>query len=261
MRPALREVRRGWPSGTSWTRPGGSLQSGGKSQQGWVPTRAHTRHDTGSLSVRRDPGRSRAAFWGSRAKQPGLSVPIMSYGAGRVCKDHARGPEWAGGPGVGHHSPCEVGTACAGQGAAGRAPSDGWSQHPHGAPGTTAGSPCAWSPPQAPTRCPPGPGVPPWAGIMHPQRLQALLGTHTVCCLTRAARIRSHPARAAVRRSRRKGSRKTPPRTRGGLQNSPAAPEGPGTPARHSLSSPASPAQECRWIKIPTASVIGPARL
>lgn len=156
-------------------------------------------------------------------------------------------------------------TACAGQGAAGRAPSDRWSQHPHGAPGTTAGSPCAQSPPQTPTRCLPGPGVPSRAVTTHPRGLRPLLGTHSLCRLfTRAARIGSHPGRAAVRVEafQEKGPwRDPPPQTLRGLQDSPTAPGGSRVPAHHSLSSPASPAQECRWIKIPTASVIRPARL
>ena len=47
----------------------------------------------------------------------------------------------------------------------------------------------------------------------------------------------------------------------GACRTLPQAQEGPGVPAHHSLSSPAAPAQECHWIKIPTASVIRPARL
>ena len=86
------------------------------------------------------------------------------------------------------------------RGLLGESPSDGWSQHPHGAPGTAAGSPCAQSPPQTPTRCLPGPGVPSQAGTTHPRGLRPLLGTHSPCRLfTRAARIGSHSERAAVR--------------------------------------------------------------
>lgn len=79
---------------------------------------------------------------------------------------------------------------------------------------------------------PPGPGVPPRAGITCPQRLRPLLGTHSVCrLLTRAARIRSHPARAAVRMEafQEKGLRKEPAtNTRGpaGLSRSPRGSRG-----------------------------------
>ena len=67
-------------------------------------------------------------------------------------------------------------------------------------------------PPTDADTLPPGPGVPPRVGITCPQRSRPLLGTHSVCCLTRAARIRSHTARAAVRTEafQEKGLRKDP---------------------------------------------------
>lgn len=97
-------------------------------------------------------------------------------------------------------------------------------------PGAAAGPPCARSPPQTPTRGLPGPGVPPRARSTHPQGLRPLLRTHSLCRLSaRAARIRSHPASAAVRMEacQEKGPWKDPPPpTLGGLQDSPAAPGG-----------------------------------
>ena len=125
MRPVLREVRRGWPSGICWTRPGGPLQSGGRG----VPTRAHTRHDPGA-TVGRDPGRSRAAFWGSRAKQLGLSVPIMSHGAGRGAETMPEAQRGQAGPGSAAAAPARWAQHVQVRGAAERAPSDGRSQHP-----------------------------------------------------------------------------------------------------------------------------------
>ena len=83
---------------------------------------------------------------GQPSQAAGPQCPHRESRSRKGCRDHARGPEGAGGPWVGRRSPCEVGTARAGQGAAGRAPSDGRSQHPTERLGPRLGLPVPGAP-------------------------------------------------------------------------------------------------------------------